>query len=382
MCTRDARVSSSWLLVVMLVLLVPPGRAAADEGRVSGFTTNATGELSGHVKDNDGDPIVGVEVHITSAEGERVVKTDKDGRYKIDLGKAEGQKFVFVRQVARINGQALETSALETGEEVFEIREAEKPKVMPKPRSGTNVIPDYSDEARDKDVWARAWLLLEISSEGVVTRIKLLHAPGYGLDEIAMRAAGDLSFEPALSPSGRPVPALVVWTYEWPSYWWMIAHKYSPKVVPEEATSVPCAKEPSNRSRLRDCTQVDLSKEHELPWVPATQTTGRILLSSGKWAKRSYWYEDSLGWVLTGGGAVVVGTSLYLILGADDIEREARMEIDPVREAQKLDQADLRRWAGYVLTAIGVGMVGIGTARLIIHTDGAEEASAALAWRF
>jgi hypothetical protein len=376
----DVRVLLLWILVVIGGASASR-EARADDERVSGFTTNSVGEMSGHVTDNDGDPLVGIEVFVTTAAGERKTTTDKKGRYKIDLGKEEGQKFVFVRAVARINGQSLETTELD-GEEVFEIRESEKPKVMPRPKQGTNLIPEYSDEARDADVWARAWLLLDIDASGQVTRMKLLHAPGYGLDRIATLAAGNLEFEPAKSPSGKPVPALVLWTYEWPSYYWLLSNKFTPNAVPEAVAGMACASEPSNTKRLRDCTKVDISKQHELPWLPAMRTTGRVLLSSGKVVERDYWYQDYLGWALAGGGAAVVATSIYLIVGADEIDREAEREVDPVREAQKHDQADTRRFGGYVLSAVGLGMIGVGTAKLIIHTDGAKEASATVAWRF
>lgn len=381
----DVRVSRSSISMMVLgavleILLWSRG-AAADDGKVSGFTTNSVGEMTGTVTDNDGDPLSGVEVFVTSPSGERATRTDSKGRYKIDLGEDEGQKFVFVRTVARINGQSLEATELD-GEEVFEIRESEKPKVMPRPKQGTNLIPEYSEEARDKDVWARAWLLLDIDASGQVTRMKLLHAPGYGLDRIATLAAGNLEFEPALSPAGRPVPALVLWTYEWPSYYWMLSNKFTPNAVPQAVEAVSCASEPSNTRRLRDCTKVDISKERDLPWLPAMRTTSRVLLSSGKVAEREYWYEDGLGWALAGGGVGLVATSIYLVLGADEIDREAEREVEEVWRVRKHDQATTRRWGGYVLSAIGVGLVGLGTAKLIIHTDGAKEGSAAVAWRF
>lgn len=383
MRSRDVRVLMLWLSVALL-LVGTSHRAFGDSegGRVSGFTTNATGELRGEVKENDGSPIADVEVHITSPAGERIVKTDKQGRYRIDLGTEEGQKFVFVRRSARINGQSLETSALETGEEVFEIKEAEKPKVMPKPTSGTNVIPPYSDEAREKDVWARAWLMLEIDDKGNVARMKMLHSPGYGLDEIAIRAAGDLSFEPARSISGKPVAALVLWAYEWPAYYWLIERKLSPERLTDVVETVACANEPSNRSRLRDCTKADMSKAGELPWIPAVRSPDRILLGSGKWAKRSYWYEDSLGWGLTGGSVVVGATAIYLLISASTVDDEADREMNETRRAQKRDQAQVRRIGGYVLSGIGLTMLGIGTARLIIHTDAESAAQVGLVGRF
>jgi hypothetical protein len=372
-----------WWFVVVL-LLGPSERASADQegARVSGFTTNVTGELRGQVKSDSGEPLADVAVHVTSAEGERVVRTDEQGRYRVDLGTSQGQKFVFVRRIARINGQSVETSELETGEEVFEIKEAEKPKIMPKPTSGTNVIPGYSDEARAKDVWAKAWLMLEIDDKGNVARMKMLHSPGYGLEEIAIRAAGDLSFEPARSTAGRPVPALVLWAYEWPAYFWLIERKLSPERLTDAVESVPCAKEPSNRSRLRDCTKADLTKAAELPWIPAVRSPGKILLGSGRWAKRTYWYDDTLGWSLTGGSAVLGAAMVYLLISAGTAEDEASREMSETRRAQKLDQAQLRRIGGYVLGGIGLGMLGVGTARLILHTDGETAAQVGLVGRF
>jgi hypothetical protein len=386
MRSRDVCVSRPWpsVVVAMLLLLGSIERAAADpeEGRVSGFTTNATGELRGEVKDNDGSPLADIEVHITSSQGEHVVKTDRQGTYRIDLGPWEGQKFVFVRRIARINGKSVETSSLETGEEVFEIKEAEKPKIMPKPTSGTNIIPGYSDEAREKDVWARAWLMLEIDDKGNVSRLKLLHSPGYGLDEIALRAAGDLSFEPARSISGKPVAALVLWVYEWPAYYWLIERKLSPERLTEVVETVPCASEPSNRARLRDCTKADLTRAAELPWIPAVRSPDRVLLGSGKWAKRAYWYDDTLGWALTGGSAVIGAAAIYLLISAGTAEDEANREMSETRRAQKLDQAQIRRIGGYVLSGLGLGMLGVGTARLILHTDGETTAQVGLVGRF
>lgn len=385
MRSRDVRASFLWFFAVgvALAVMAPSARAFAESEstRVSGFTTNATGELKGEVKSPGGSPMSGVEVHVTSASGEKIVKTDDKGRYKVDLGTEGGQKFVFVRETARINGQALETSTLDTGEEVFEIKESEKPKTMPKPTTGTNVVPGYSEEARKQDVWARAWLLLEIDDKGNVLRMKMLHSPGYGLDEIAIRAAGDLSFEPARAISGKAVPALVLWTYEWPAYYWLLERKLSPERLTDVVETVPCAREPSNRQRLRDCTKADLAKAGELPWIPAVRSPDKVLLSSGKWVKRTYWYEDSLGWTLAGSGLAITAAAVALIFNAESVEDDAANEMSETRRAQMLDQASTRRLGGWILTGIGAGLMGVGTARLIIHTD-TEGASASVAWRF
>ncbi len=367
-------------LAAIAALAVP---AVADE-RVSGFTTNSTGELKGKVTDEGGTARAGVTVYVTSADGERTVQTDKDGQYKIDLGKVQGEKFVFVREIARINGQSLETELLESGEEVFQIQESVKPKVMPRPKSATNKIPGYSEQAREDDVWARAWLLLEIDEQGNVRRMKLLQAPGHGLDDIAIRHAGNLRFEPALGVSGRPVPAMVVWTYEWPSYSWMLERKVAPKVLPEEVSSVPCAGTATPQSRLRECSKADITKAHLLPWIDAMQLPSRLAFDEEERREKvpPQWYEDTVGWVLTGAGVTLMATGVYLLFNASSLEDDIASEPSETRRAQMQDQADTRRFSGYVLGVGGLVGIGVGAATLVIHSDGKRQGTVALVGRF
>ena len=48
--------------------------------------------------------------------------------------------------------------------------------------------PPYSDEAFEKDVWAVAWLLLDVDATGRVASARFYKRPGYGLDELALAA--------------------------------------------------------------------------------------------------------------------------------------------------------------------------------------------------
>src|SRR5262245_16293466 len=72
------------------------------------------------------------------------------------------------------------------------------PAKMPKgkQRYGRIAAP-YSDEAIERDAWAKAWLLLDIDEHGVVTRLKLLKKPGYDLDQIAIDRGFSMRFDPA-----------------------------------------------------------------------------------------------------------------------------------------------------------------------------------------
>lgn len=376
----DVRASISWM-VLALVMLVGVKLAAAQG--VSGFTTNSTGMMEGTVTDDDGDGLDGVEVFVTMPDGsERKGKTNDKGKYKVDLGQDPGQKFVFVRRTARIQGQVLATSLLD-GEEVFEIQESEKPKVMPRPTKATNLIPDYSSEARAKDVWARAWLMLDIDAQGQVIRMKMLNAPGHGLDEIAIKEAARLRFQPALSLSGKPIPSLVLWDYEWPSYYWLLSQKFSPEALPPEAELVPCkGTEAPNAKYFRDCTTADVAKAQSLPWIPAISVLDAYKEKEVQGPRHTYWYEDKLGWVLTGTGAVAVGASIHLLISSGTRHDEADRETNSIRKAQIRSQADFRRSAGLVIGAIGLVSLGVGTATLILHTDGYSQGLVKVSGRF
>jgi hypothetical protein len=147
------------------------------------------------------------------------------------------------------------------------------PKVLPHPRKNYHrMAPPYSDEAIDRDVWARAWVLLDIDTRGQVARVKLLNPPGYGLDKIAVDHAFKLRFDPAQDEQGHAVGSMLVWTIEWPSYWWLVDSDQPPNRVPDNADLIPCkGTGPLNLSRLhptqRDCTPPDMHKIETAAWL-------------------------------------------------------------------------------------------------------------------
>ena len=381
---------------LVLLLCLTPLVAVADQDRVSGFTTEARGVITGQVLENSGEPARGVTVHVTTLAGELTTVTDEHGRYRIDLGTTPGSKMIFVRKVARINGQTTVQTTTESGEEVVEILEADQPKVMPKPKSPTNRIPEYSQAARDADVWTKAWLLLHVGRDGQVKRLKVLHAPGHDLDEVAVRDAFSLRFEPALDRAGRPVPVMVLWSYEWPSYWWMVEHKHPPRAVPAEVNAVPCRGTTGAASRQRDCTQAEMAQAHTLPWVSrtkflATGKVGRMGHSSLALAPvtvqratgPAQWYDSKLGWTLTGAGAVFGVTSAFLLVTAQQLDDKADMNASNplITGFHQREAASVRRTAGYIFGAMSVAMTIAGVRQFSIHAD-RERATASVAWKF
>lgn len=147
------------------------------------------------------------------------------------------------------------------------------PGTPPKPAKKYHAIaPHYSDYAIEHDTWARAWLLLDIDARGVVTRVKLVRRPGADLDQIAIETAMKMRFEPARDALGAPKASRLLWTIEWPSWGWLIAHEGLATKIPASVNGVPCAGsgQPLNLDSVhpvyRDCAMPDVSKIDTLPW--------------------------------------------------------------------------------------------------------------------
>lgn len=234
----------------------------ADDGRISGFVTYGDGELRGRVTDHDGDPLPRISVHLVSHTGaERVVKTDRDGRYHAALSGGV-QTFVFVPGDVRIEGHVGVSTKDEAGEGVT-IHEAVPPAIPAMPHTPNSLVIEYSKVAIDRDAWTRAWLLLDVSEAGAVTRLKLLRAPGFDLDRIAVREGLRLRFEPARDRADRPIRAFVMWSFEWPSYTWLRGRA----VIPPEVRSVPCRGSGPTRSYYRDCSRPEHAKLVTAQWI-------------------------------------------------------------------------------------------------------------------
>lgn len=260
---------ASFSFTLALALTIAAGRVArADEVPITGFTTKGTGALSGRVTDEEGHPIGGVVVHVASPSGSRQqVTTDAAGRYRVTIRSGDAYSMVYVRRRARIGGQLSIPRPTASGE-VIEMYDTIPPTVMPALRGDPRAIPPYSERAKDKDAWTRAWLMLDIDEHGAVTRVKLMQRPGLDLDEIAIREAFALRFEPARDLADRPVSTLALWTFEWPAYWWLIERgNRSTHRLPEGIEQMPCRGDGGVRRYHRDCTPVDLERGMAERWI-------------------------------------------------------------------------------------------------------------------
>lgn len=252
----------------------------------------APARLSGRVVDVLGRPVVGANVHVASRSGvEQVVKTDRDGRYQAQVRGGGTYAVVFAargasaqkRAAIEAGGAVVLDAELELADGEIVRVTGEYPRSAPKPLRDPRLTPKYSDQAILRDAWTKAWLLLDVSPAGEVQRLKVLKAPGYDLDQIAVRTAFDLKLDPARDASGKPVPAIVVWSVEWPSYGWLQTFEVTTRIPPgprelftperPALAKVPCAGSgrplafESQYPTYRDCSRPDLSRAAALPWI-------------------------------------------------------------------------------------------------------------------
>ena len=248
-------------LALVLALVATP--AAADP-HLDGFVTFGRGELRGTVTTRDGKPAAGEHVHVVSAGGAvQDAVTGKDGSYHVTLDGGD-HAFVYIDHDGHLTGQIGTPTGTDS---VIELHEVLPPAVSAKPHDHLDRILDYSDEATDADTWARAWLLLDVSETGAVSQVKLLGDPGHALAPIAVKAAFALTFDPARDRANRPMRSAVLWTFEWPAYWWMRENHYAMTRLPLETITLPCNGRDSKIVRHRDCSAPDLGKVVTAPWL-------------------------------------------------------------------------------------------------------------------
>jgi TonB family protein len=214
-------------LAALMVLLCAPA-VLADEAPVAtvrGFVADKT----------TGAPLAGVSV--SAAVNGKVmvtVRTGANGRYLLPPLAPGRYAVVFVYGTTKVERSPVVVSApgdltvdaaidVAASSEVITIRERARPSkaapATPVGRFGSSP-PPYSDEAIDEDVWARAWLLLDVDATGRVTAVQIMKKAGHGLDEIAVREAKKLRFQPARDDDGRAIATRVALPMEWPSYWY------------------------------------------------------------------------------------------------------------------------------------------------------------------
>jgi len=294
---------------VVVLFLVWSGVAVADDP--------APTVLTGRITDVLGKPIDEARIYVLPRAGDRLqTSTNKDGRYTIELP-LDGAIGVVIAvdrvhtfrnvliQRATSNTLDVEVEIDTAGGEVIKIvdHKLPTPAVLPKPMTDPQKALPYSQAAFERDAWAKAWLLLDVDEQGVVTRLKLLKAPGFDLDEIAIEEGFKLRFEPARDAAGNAIRTHIVWSMEWPSWNWIIQeggtigrnptehedvnqvpHNYRgdltganwarPTVLtfPRTLDRVPCAGSgPLNldaRNRAyRDCSGPGIENADALPWI-------------------------------------------------------------------------------------------------------------------
>ncbi len=274
-------------------------------------TASPDAVLQGRVTDQLGKPIGGARVHVLTGSDHKVVETDAAGYYRVDIdGTKEISVVIGAGELHTFRKGTITDGTVKTLDLEVEIAEGEvirildsKPPTVP-PRLSKDIpkiTPQYSEEAVERDAWARAWLLLDIDETGKVVRVKLLRRPGFDLDEIAVKEAMKLRFDPALDEHKKPMRTQMLWSMEWPSHGWLVEHNGTATRLPVEAyvidplmrgfggigqptapptgasslSRVPCAGSgPLNLDLrypvYRDCSKPDLARASILPWLDGT----------------------------------------------------------------------------------------------------------------
>jgi hypothetical protein len=246
-------------------------------------------QLVGQVTDAKHVPVEGVTVRFGAQEAH----TNAHGVYRLPLVGAGTYPMTFeygvvktARTVTIAEGQTEVADAalgLDLGE-IIHVQPRTVTPVAPHQVGDPGMLPRYSDAAASSDTWARAWLLLDVSETGKVTRVKWLQHPGHDLDQIAVDTALATQFTPARDEHDMPKRSLLVHKVEWPSYWWLVAvnegvtthmpHAVGPYArQPEDG--VPCAGSgPLHMGSVhpvyRDCSAApDPQKFDSEPWIIA-----------------------------------------------------------------------------------------------------------------
>ncbi|HEX4453087.1 MAG TPA: carboxypeptidase-like regulatory domain-containing protein [Kofleriaceae bacterium] len=242
-----------------------PMAIVGDDNVVHGFVWQSEDQLDGRVTDSGGHALPGAEVHVVSGATDRVVPTDRDGRYHVKLP-PNTTALVFVYGDVRITSTAASSHAGDDGETV-DMHELMIPTTPPKLRRRPQRTP-YSDAASDHNQWLRAWLLLDIDPSGAVTRMKLLDHAGYDLDPIAIRAGFALDFEPARDRANRPIRTQLLWAVDWPPFWWNVDQGDGMSApIPAIAWRLPCHDGTAPHRYERSCAPATIGNALSAPWI-------------------------------------------------------------------------------------------------------------------
>jgi hypothetical protein len=243
-------------------------------------------QLIGVIHDRANKPVEGATVIVSGAGGDDSTLSDAHGLYRVVVRDAGRYRVTFVYGNASVERDVVVgddpftkldmTIDLGRGEIVV-IHELPAPPVLPHPKRDPRILPRYSESAIMSDVWARAWLLLDIDASGAVTRVKLATRPGHDLELMAIDYALHLRFEPARDAHDRPMETYLLYAIDWPSYWWVQMENGVVTRMPRAAAvlSVPCRGSgplhlDSRHPVYRDCTPAPSWRSLDaVPWINA-----------------------------------------------------------------------------------------------------------------
>jgi len=401
----------------------------------------ADGRLAGRVTDLSDQPVKDASVFITGAKGlEVTVTTDPTGHYEAKVPTAGPHTVIFAfgnRRVAqKVNvpdgGSATLDSVLEVGGEIIEVKEAPRPLINAKPKSDPLAIPTYSDKAALGDRWAKAWMLLDVSDRGIVTRVKFLKRPGYDLDEIAVRHAFNLTFDPARNKKGFPAASYVVWPLEWPALDWLKLHQFTATRMPTMLDTVqvdggiivttypPCGAEKgdgvawnfgdgnndSHHIGLRDCSVPDFSTmDATEPWIFRDASVPPPVVAEAAWIDPVKFHQDQIdaahsartqAIVATAATGAFVAATVYAFArfgkASDRVDADNGQHTTVLPAGQlQADQTSMRNWElGAVGFATGALVSGLASAYFwkrssdlgLVLQPNAEGASLSLSGKF
>jgi tetratricopeptide (TPR) repeat protein len=85
------------------------------------------------------------------------------------------------------------------------------------------------------------------------------------------------------------------------------------------------------------------------------------------------WYNDGVGWALTGGGAIGLGLGGLLLFSAADLENQADATTIQADRRSLQARASTRRIEGGIVGVGGAALLTLGIIKLIIHPEDREE---------
>ena len=89
-----------------------------------------------------------------------------------------------------------------------------KQRAMPRGDYSYQEAKDYPEEAKQLDIEGKIRVKLVVDEHGAVKSAVLLNRLGHGLDELALRRASSIVFDPARDSDDHPVASVVVWTFD------------------------------------------------------------------------------------------------------------------------------------------------------------------------